>query len=130
MMMILARIAGLTAIRLLVIPRRGHDLESSHSRIMVKKRSLEGRHASPDCEGRVRDGPTRPGSSDRPDRATSELARAAPVVRRQRLRGADLRDRLAPTLAACHRLDRCFPRRIAGDLHGRYVCGKLASSAS
>ena len=51
------------------------------------------------------------------------------AVRRQRLRGPDLRGRLAPAPATGDRLVGRFPGRAAGDVHGRHVPRQPAAAA-
>ena len=56
-------------------------------------------------------------------------SRAVAVVRRQRLRGADIRNRLVPDAGAVRRLLVGFDRRAAGNLHGRDVSRQLPPAA-
>src|SRR5262249_62053913 len=61
---------------------------------------------------------------------TSSSSCAVPAVRRQRLRRADLRNRLVPAPAARHRLVVDLAGHPARDLHGRPVPGQPASAAA
>ena len=56
-------------------------------------------------------------------------AGAAAVVCRQRLRGADLRDRLVPDAGAVRRLLIGVDRRAARNVHGRDVSRQLSAAA-
>ena len=56
-------------------------------------------------------------------------ARAAAAVRRQRLRGADLRSRLVPAPAARHRIVGGVDGRAARHVHGRHVPGQPPAAA-
>src|SRR5271168_2919224 len=55
-------------------------------------------------------------------------ASVAAAVHRKRLRGADLRNRLAAVVATGRRLLRGLPGSVAGDLYGRDVSGEPAVS--
>ena len=58
------------------------------------------------------------------------LSAAPPAaVRRQRLRGADLRNRLVPAAAARHRIVGGLARRAARHVHGRHVPRQPAAAA-
>ena len=56
-------------------------------------------------------------------------SRALPAVHRQRLRRADLRDRLVPAAAAGHRLVGDLARHPARHVHGRHVPRQPAAAA-
>src|ERR1700722_8788550 len=64
------------------------------------------------------------------DLLTPDIAVAPAAVHRQRLRSADLRNRLVPTSPIAHRLLGDFPRRAPRRLHGRNVRGKPGPPAT
>ena len=74
--------------------------------------------------------PTPPGHAVRIERrARTALSLCPAAVRGQRMRGADLRDRLVPDVAARARVVGGLHRGAAGNLHGRDVPGQPGACA-
>ena len=101
---------------------RGAGPKSSITRPRMLKRRLECRRIDANAQ---------PGPFEGRRRADRHVAAAAPprLVRRQRLRGADLRGRLAPAAPAGRRLLGGLARRPAGHVHGRHVPRQPAPAA-